>query len=199
MSLGSSTVLIKFMRSKSAVALFSLVSLGLLVYGGRMAVLLASDHLDTTPGILYDIGAKPVTLEKLKAEAIDHNLTFYWLGEKPGKYMTIDHKTPGVVTLAYTDQAEEKSVVDSPEVSVSTHVDEAHYVNAMNGAVHVATDDVVTNSRGDVVIINSSLLNEMVVKLKGSDAFISITYETRQSEESLVRDSERLALFDPAK
>jgi hypothetical protein len=130
-----------------------------------MAVSLTESKIDTTLGILYDIGAKAVSLDKLKSETIDHDLSFYWLGEKLDRFMTIDHNNPGVVTLVYMDAVEENSPTDSPEVSVSTHIDEAHYVNAMNGAVHIATDTAISNSQGDVVIINSSLLNEMVIKL----------------------------------
>lgn len=68
----------------------------------------------------------------------------------------------------------------------------------LNCTLHVAIDSVISNSRGDVVIINSSLLNEMVVEIRGSEKIISVSYSSRQSEESLLRDSEKLKLFDPA-
>lgn len=138
-------------------------------------------------------GSVALTAEELKKHdpgSLHHGHEF-WLGPLGGYTYTTNCLTTGVLTVTYLSPGQKATEITSPYMQISTYENQAIFEQGLH-RLHGKPDATKTNIRGDLLVYDATLMNDLTIFRAQSHEIVKIKYGLPQSLETVTHDSENL-------
>jgi hypothetical protein len=178
--------------------IMTFLSISALLVGGlsfwHADMIFAALGVHTPMSSLEHSGAKLLSVSELKNHISlptheEHRR--HWIGPLAGTSYTTNCITPGVLKVNYFASAQSFSDASQPLISVTSYESQALYSSQLRPLTDGALT-IVTNSRGDILSYDPTVLTQLKIAPKSSQEVITFVYSTPQSVMSMIHDSENL-------
>lgn len=142
---------------------------------------------------MSDAGAFAISLGAVKAQSLEHDAKFFWIGKSSSNQYSTEVLNPDSVTINYLSRGSTNSNVGTPILSIETYKNPNKYIPFQSGPLKPTSDVYLFNNRGDSLVYNRSDLCRIVITLADNSEVIIMRYAKDQSEQKLVEDSEKIA------
>lgn len=167
------------------------------IVGGGYSLAVSHGISKSSSAVLTDLGGTAIGIDQVRAQAQEHGVSFYWLGDEGVQNYSTEITNPERITLSYLKQIDGAALFTPSRLSVSvvTWPSADSYNRIGRGPIHSTQDIQTFNNRGDLLIYNRDDRTRVEVILAENSKVVVLTYPSPQEISELFADSGKIVLF----